>query len=339
MDKVTTFYQLFLGLSLAFLWLFFLMLPILMVSPASAEFSMSFGSAGEQGHVVFSSNPATVICLNPDIVGGDCNRGDPSQFGIRDPDKTPFRQEITQGPDGNIYKHIVMGAEEDGFIQELYIRAHGTNGWFAGVPWSASGGAHYNGGADTFVGNAYAVDPLSPTYNDNWEVMSKSGGAGSGNPERVIFRQKLVDEEFSQEVSKGQWLTKPRIQQTLNSESISSAFDLAMSTLDYRMMETGLTNIPTGREDHKFENTMTIDIEDVPKALIVPGVPFKNSNEIVFDMGTTFHDSNANAGFYTYTHGDAFKGAFGDYEYFDSSFEVYGIDWAAYSNGDNVSNE
>ncbi len=288
-------------------------LAALTVAPvAYGEFALNFQPAENEGYII-APNTVYLDCLDP-TTGPRCIRGG----SIKDPDQTPFLQELMEAPDGQFYYHVIIGDQGDGFIQEFYIRAHGGGGWYSGAMWNASGGAIYNGGTDTFRGK-YAVDPLSPTYNDNWEVMSTSGGSGSGNPERLIFRQLIEDPEMTQEVIKTSFLGKPRITQTVNDAEMSSTFEVDMSTLNYNDLVTDATVV----------NKMTIQ---------APGIPYTFDATIEFDMAVNSQDSNSNAGAYTYLYGGAYDGAFGDYEYAESSWDFYGLDWSTYSSDTNVPN-
>jgi len=286
----------------------------LVVPMAHAEFALNFDSAVSQGYVI-EPHFVTIDCRDPTTLGR-CVRGGTSS-GIRDPDPTPFLQELFADVNGEYYYHVVVGTEADGFAQEFFIKAHGT-GWYTGAMVNASGGSIYNGGTDVFAGE-YAVDPLSPTKKGNWYEMSHSGGSGSGNPTRMIFRQLIIDPEMTQEVVKSTFLHKPRITQSVSDMDMTSTFEVDMSNLTYNDMTTGATVV----------NQMTIT---------APGIPYDYADKITFDMALDSQDSNANAGFYTYTPGQAFKGAFGDYNYAESSWDFYGMDWSTFSREYNIPN-
>lgn len=306
-------------------------LPVLLLPfAAHGQFAMNFQPVTAADGTTYNTI-VSIDCRDPEVIDR-CVRGD----SIRDPDTTPFLQEMMIGSDGERYYHVIIGDQADGFVMEFYIRAHAGRGWYPGGLWNASGGAIYNGGTDTFSGK-YAVDPLAPSYNKcseqtavdcssfsnqeaaDWEVMSTSGGSGSGNPERLIFRQIIEDPEMTQEVVKAQFAFKPKITQTVADSGMSSTFELDMSSLTYDDLTTGATII----------NQMTVQ---------APDIPYDYADTIEFDMAVDSQDSNAKAGAYTYTPGIAFRGAFGDYEYDESSWDFYGVDWSLYSHDTNIPN-
>lgn len=240
---------------------------------------------------------------------GGCLRGDQ----LSDPDKTPFYQELITDR-GISYYHVMVGNPSSEFAQEYYVAvATLPNGgvdccWANGAPFSASSGT-FNGGTDIppFMGWA---DPLDPT------IGFGGSGSGTGNPERVIFRQVIQSNELNQETSKLSFLNKPTINQTLTSPQIEALFNFDMSNSTYRDLTT--TGVMINR----------IKLFDVNQ----PDTLFD------FDVASNLHSSKLTGGTYTFTPGIDKGASNGSYQYQEGNFDPKPIDWHLYSNTTNIPN-
>lgn len=136
---------------------------------------------------------------------------------------TSFIQE-TVDLGGQRYYHLVVGQPDQGFAQEILIKAGGIV--FFGETLSDSGGGP----------NSNGRDPLG--------AFSLTGN-GSGNPQSVLIRQVMSDPAggFSQEFLKAQLDKKPVISQNMNADGVANVFIMDMSNSDYKTSATGkMTN-------------------------------------------------------------------------------------------------
>lgn len=283
-------------------------------STASAQFPLNFQpSTANQ-----VNGPSNLDCRNGSGTQHDCVRG----TNLPDPDKTPFYQEIVEGTDGDYY-HVIVGSDPDAdgstsdFALEFYIKTLASpNGWFTGAPYNASGGAMFNGGIDSQPSSPLARDPLS--RSDPNEPFRNSGNA-SGNPKRVIFRQVInTGPEFRQEAIKETFLNKPKITQAVTTSELTSTFELNMSNSTYDDLNTAGT-LTTNR-------TMVLDAST--------GAPLFD-----FDSVSDSQKSDVTGGEFIYNPGTFFDQSFGSYTYSEGAFDIYGIDWALYSDPSNVPNQ
>ena len=248
--------------------------------------------------------------------------------------------------DGKDYYHIVVGSEADGFLQETYIQTGYTINfdstvtqkpvgnlvyawpeiWAAnstGDKWgSASEGDHTvkigenwsgGGGEATTVGNA--ADPLG---------LSSVSGNGTGNPNKVIIRQLMKDDEITQVFLKERLANKPKITQDIDvANSIRMTFEVDMSNSTYSQDNLDPLSIT---------NTIELLGDNVPTNQGFGDTPDSTD----FDVIARAQASDVNAGKYTYTPpaiGDdpELKGTNGVYTYVgNDGFEFASTDWATF---------
>jgi hypothetical protein len=256
-------------------------------------------------------NVVNIDCSTP--TAGGCVRG--SSFS--DPDKTPFYQELVNDQ-GLSYYHVLIGAPGDEMSQEYYIAvATLPNGgisccWSNGAPFSSSSG-NFNGGPDQAPAFKGWADPLGTTTTASGASAS---GNGTGNPERVIFRQVIQDREINQETSKLSFLNKPKITQSLTNADIQALFGFDMSNSTYRDMNTA--GIMTNRI-----------------ALFDAG-----HTAFDFDVASSSQRSTLTGGRFTFTPGLGQGESFGTFQYFEGAgFDPYLTNWFPYSNTTNIPNQ
>lgn len=276
---------------------------------ARAEFTLNFQPVAP----AFKSDPGNIANM-------DCRVASTAQPCIHNgniplTDKTPFFQELAT--DGvNQYYHVIMGDPATDFVQEYFIRSGATTicCWSNGAPLSASAG-WFNGGVSNTPGAPWSIAFESPLASD----PTKSGN-GTANPERVIFRQRMVG-EVTQEVIKPFLLTKPKITQTMTLPDLETTFQIDMTAIRYN--------------DKTTKGTITNTV-----SVIDPTLPNPNGR-IDFDAVANAQRSTIVGGRYTYTPPasppqiTAAGGSFGTYSYEQSNFDVYSVDWAALRNPSN----
>lgn len=251
-------------------------------------------------------NITNIDCTTP--TSGGCVRG--SSF--TDPDKTPFYQELVTDQ-GLSYYHVMIGDPSSAFAQEYYIAVATLPGgginccWPNGAPFSSSSGV-FNGGADLAPAFKGWADPLS---------AATLSGSGTGNPERVIFRQVVQDKDFNQETRKLSFLNKPAITQTLITPEIQSLFSFDMSNSTYRDPNT--TGVMTNRI-----------------VLFNVGQP---SPFLDFDVVSNLRSSKLTGGRFTFAPGLGVGDSFGTFQYLEGGFDPYLTDWFPYSNTTNIPNK
>lgn len=263
------------------------------IPSAHAEFALNF-------QPVPDTTPGGLYmdCQRGAAADTRCQRGDSSQ----DPDQTPFYQEIIS--DGtNIYYHDIIGDPDSGFAIEYFIRAGGC--CWAGqsdAPLNASGGT-FNGGLDaTPEGSADFVDPLGSDSNLT--------GNATGNPERVIFRQIVRDEQMDLEIIKETLSNKPKISQIIDDGVINNTFVFDMSNIGYSDIDTAGILI----------NHVVINDPDLP-----------TNGLIDFDIIADSQFTNITGGKYSYTpNPNGSDGSNGTYDYADGDFDINNVDWSIY---------
>ncbi len=244
----------------------------------------------------------------------ECNRGGANAYCERgvgsDPDTTPFLKEYVIIDDGiddspyvyGQYQHMIIGLDPgdgDGFVQETYIRsiyttdAQNINEYAAG---STSDTVSLSAGIDTSLAG-----------------LTSSGNA-TGNPTRILVRQKINDGEMKSDFIKDFFDKKPIIKQTITSPhagvTMVSTFNLDMSNSDYS----------TDTATAILQNDLTFSSGDVGSFSMEM---FNNA------------DINLDAGRYIYTNGAGMFGSEGIYEYSDSALDLTTIDWLEYDDGTN----
>lgn len=277
------------------------------VSTAVADLSMNFLPVPVNGRL---NNVVNIDCSTP--TAGGCLRGNL----LSDPDKTPFYQELVVDK-GLSYYHVLIGSPGGEMAQEYYIAvATLANGgvsccWSNGAPFSASSG-NFNGGPDQAPAFKGWADPLGTTTASG----ASASGNGTGNPERVIFRQVIQDREINQETSKLSFLNKPKITQSLTNADIQALFGFDMSNSTYRDMNT--IGIMTNRI-----------------ALFEGGMP-----SFDFDVTSNRQFSKLTGGRFTFTPGLGQGESFGTFQYLEGAgFDPYTTNWFPYSNPTNIPNQ
>lgn len=296
-----------------------LTLLVLIASDAAAQFQMNFerfnGVGGTTAHGI--PGGMWLDCAGSGArLGESCRRGDEAW----DPDTSPTLMEMVRGDNGNVYYHMVIGAESEGFVQEYFIRA----GW--GYPWdqttvgSASDGT-YNGGRDFHANNATWY---LPTHRNR-------AGNGTGNPNEVIFRQKVTGRgRFVQEVTKGQFNRKPKVFQRFNTGGVYTSFNADMSNSSYSDSGTrgSMQNVVRVRDLESNELFTDFNIWRADEMGINDSSPGIDVNRRIA------------AGRYTYSGGVRFKRSSGNYSYANSgAIDQKNFNWDLfYDNRQNVSN-
>ncbi len=244
---------------------------------AMAEFSLNFQPVGPNAKM------STSIIHGVDVTLG----------------QTPYLMEgtlqlpelVTDPETGDLYYHMIVGSEADGFIQETFIQA--GFGSFPGGPGSAVGGD----------GDASGGNGLDPLDRDPGIDTANA----EANPRRVLIRQLITDSEISMEYLKDSYDKKARITQTITATDFNSDFSLDMRNSTYDDMSTA----------GEITNTMNIP------SLGVDGLG-------TFDMATDTQDSTVTGGRYTYTDGTGPGGSDGTYEYFDGGYDHANQEWDLY---------
>ncbi|ALP51942.1 hypothetical protein Tel_01645 [Candidatus Tenderia electrophaga] len=251
-------------------------------APATAEFSLNFQPVGDRAIMVTHS-----------VHGASFVEG-----------QTPYLTEgIFQLPElvadpesGDVFYHMIIGDEADGFIQETFIEA-GYRA-FPGGSGSAVGG---DGGVLGFAGTSggNGRDPLNRDPGINT-------ANAEANPRRVLVRQIVSDGEIRMEYLKDRYDRKALITQSLSTSEITAAFSIDMRNSGYDDASTaGL-----------ISNSM--DVTDA-----------NGVNVGAFDMATDVQTSAVSGGRYTYADGDGPGGSNGSYQYFDGGYDHRDVNWEA----------
>jgi hypothetical protein len=282
------------------------------------------------------------------IVSGCCKPGN-KQF----TNQTPFLTQdswYSNGQDhwqlpqvvswkGVDYYHIIVGSEADGFIQETWIPLgysmdfSGTAGRPANSPvtWGFAVNQYKSGGCGTVCDTWHSASagdsrivagggngPIKVAGNAEYPLTAPTGknsGNGSGNPSRVLIRQKLITPELTVEFLKDKFDKKPVITQDLKTADIRSYVKIDMSNSDYNTASTA----------GAMTNTLTSPSGNVPVSFDV-------------HVNSQAGHSHVNAGQYTYTPGTPgplsegfdWGGANGTYTYAEGGFDVNAVDWSRY---------
>jgi len=207
----------------------------------------------------------------------DCNRAsddyrcakNSKTSSYRDP--TPFLQEVVY-VEGTRYYHSIVGDPESDFAQEVYIQA-------SGCCFQAS----------RFYFPKSASNRRGPTE-----------GSGSGNPNRMVMRNMVSDEQMTQWFLKDALLFKPLITQVVTDADVKMDFKIDMTMLDYGTIDTpGLVSNQFELLKDNHGTSGDYDNNDIPGF-------FSDKSEV---------SQTVSGGQYTYTAGSDEGGSGGEYNY------------------------
>lgn len=205
----------------------------------------------------------TVTCSIPGLPDHRCDPINAYNWGPSLDDGTSFSQErVNIG--GVDYYHLVVGQPEQGFAQEILIRAGNGSVLFDPFFRATRFGPvlSQSGGGFCLTGNGPFEDPkaipVCVTDNNANTPFSTFNitGNGSGNPEAVLIKQIMSDSAsgFSQEFLKAQLDKKPVISQNMNYAGVANTFVLDMSASGYKEATQGkMTNITEVEGVGKFD--------------------------------------------------------------------------------------
>ncbi|MFC1751224.1 hypothetical protein ACFL2V_20775 [Pseudomonadota bacterium] len=246
---------------------------------------------------------------------------------------------------GKVYYHILVGdLENEGFVQETYIEIdsdvrYGPRGKNVGAPWpigseddaawrypgSASGGGTNDldvwGCCGPWGGGPGGFGPGPLMGSNAVRIFTPDAGNGTGDPRRIITRQRLEYADIVMDFIKDGYNSKPLIIQDIITPNIESRFKLDMRGIGYE--QNNVVIDPT--DESRFINTVK---------LVDAGLPPWVGD---FDMAKQASSkSRLSAGQYIYTPGnfsplDGYgEGSGGTYEYATGSYDHYAIEWAEY---------
>ncbi|MCF6322868.1 MAG: hypothetical protein L3J89_00855 [Gammaproteobacteria bacterium] len=191
-------------------------------------------------------------------------------------DPTPFLQEVVY-VDGVRYYHSIIGDPNSDFAQEVYIEA-------SGCCYQASGN----------------YDPFPRSASNSRGGLAN--GSGSGNPNRVVMRNMVRDEEMTQWFLKDTLLFKPLITQLVVNADVRMDFQIDMRMIDYGTIDT--PGVVSNRLKLLKDNEgITGDYDNN----IIPGF-FSDKSQV---------KQTVSGGQYTYTDGPDQSGSGGVYTYWD----------------------
>ena len=269
-----------------------------------------------------------------------------------------------QGPqivsDGTTdYYHVIIGDEVEGFVQEYYIpfgySMNFEETWRTPNPstmlylwapnqeigssltetWrSASGGSADVKGAGTtemdrwivLGSNMVPANAVSPLKNINHPTYGPiESGNGTGNPNKVIMRQKLDDGEMTQEFIKSTFSKKPKIVQEISTTEMTSLVEIDMQAHSYNEFDNSAVSVVN-----------TLSFVDPDNAVADWSIDNPDGGR-----GSGKADSYVDAGQYIYSGGDAAIGnANGEYTYAEGigGFDYENANWEAYMDVCDVTN-
>ncbi len=244
------------------------------------------------GTALFASRTtfANELKLNYKEQGGQvhmrCNFGNSADYFCEEgsrpgKNQTPFLYETVIGDDGNSYIHMIIGDPATDFAQDIYILGS----------YSSDGSGTANGATIPVINGNIDLTTFNPL---------SSLGQGSANPNKVIMRQDIKDNDISMEFIKDNFLTKPKIVQIVTSEDMVSEFIVDMSAITYNDKTT-----PTD-----IINNLTFSASDIP------------GDSGSFNMIDNGDNVVVDAGLYTYTEGSGTFGSEGTYDYEGSEFNM-----------------
>ncbi len=246
---------------------------------------------------------------------------------------------------GKVYYHVLVGdLEIDGFIQETYIETdedvrYGPRGKNVDAPWpiasetdaawrypgSVSGGGTNDldvwGCCGPWGGGPGGFGPGPLMGSNAVRIFTPDAGNGTGDPRKIIIRQRLEYPGIMMDFIKDGYNSKPLIIQDVVTSDFESRFRLDMRGISYD------------------ENNVVIDPKDESRVintvkLINAGLPAWVGD---FDMAKqASNKSRVSAGQFIYVPGnfsplDGYgNGSGGTYEYATGSYDHYSIEWAAY---------
>ncbi|NOY71818.1 MAG: hypothetical protein GXP14_05485 [Gammaproteobacteria bacterium] len=239
---------------------------------------------------------------------------------------TAFLQEKVE-INGVSYYHLVIGSEEEGFVQEIYMQMGGTN-WrtLPGVQRQTS----FSGGRACLAGNRASFDERVACNADNngADPLSNNSiltGNGTGDPGKMVMRQFIRDDTsgFTQEFLKDQLANKPIISQDIATGRINLKFVMDMSNSDYDTDSIAgvMTNQLVINDPDIPENQGNFDFAtDQGEGANVSGGRYKFVRSFVSDEFITgLGETNGYVDFPTST-----------YTYYDGQIDpVMDIDWEA----------
>ena len=253
--------------------------------PSQGVRGSSGGSGGSTNFVLdFQPDPTGDRELSSNRDGG---RGGWGGDGWDSSDnRTSFLQENVAGD----YIHQIIGLPDDGFVQEVYI-----------ATTSDLQANRRNDGPGVASGQTSENDPFGR-------------GTATGNPQRVIMRQRLQDSDSINEFLKDVFATKPVITTTVDGGDIVSNFVIDMNEISYNDMNT------PGRITNTLVFTGPAD----------PAAADPSQGPQNFDAATDAQDTRVSAGRYTYATGSGRLGSQGRYTYFDGDGFDLNIDWSIF---------
>jgi hypothetical protein len=235
--------------------------------------------------------------------GGVSTVGGHNRAGFGCGDGKYFMQEVVN--DGaNSYYHVIIGdPKTDAFAQEYYIRT-------AGCCWFTAKGPSFN--------PMFGAAPYSASYGNTGMLLSSAlfplapvtlSGNGSGNPSRIYMTQINQDSNMYLEFSKTFESKKPSLTQTVKDGTMISEFVLDNSNASYYQSLAA----------KEYTNKLTL--YDGKGAPLGVGA---------YNVAVQAPEQHVTGGLYTYKDGPAVDGAFGMYEYVDTTFDPVYINWYAY---------
>ncbi len=249
-----------------------------------------------------------------------CNRPEGANLGCSGSyshvDTTPFLQELFyDDATGLSYFHVIVGKPEDGFAQEVFIKANGPT-WEGGLGSASLGDGTCRSGGSFVLSGCNLGDPLGESHDNTFT------GIGSGNPKAVVMRQVMggtwnettktwscgTSNEFCMEFLKDDYLLKPVITQTIHDipSDMTAFFEFDMRNSDY--------------DTNSIAGTMTNTVTFSDPSLGTKGD---------FNYATDKDVTALSGGRYIFT-GTGPTGASAEpYEYWDSDFQL-DRDWTIF---------
>ena len=226
--------------------------------------------------------------------GGDGGRsGDGGSRGSRGQDWEFADEDMVQEmvfENGQEYYHVIIKDEYQDFSMDFYIKTASGNGYYDDRSTGPASSSYGSGG-----------DNLR-NYEDPFTFES---GNGSGNPNRMYMRMIINDGGFEQEFLKAKLDKKPIITQTVVDTGFHDDVVIDMSNSNYDQINVA----------------GSVDIHTVITDAAFPG------GESDFLLSRDGGQVDVSAGKFTYTPSSEIGGSLGQYDYTDSDFDVYSVDW------------
>ncbi len=252
--------------------------------PTPLDFRPILATPGRDVVVPGNSKVSVTTSIN-------CNRSTPEvgcEVGAsRDTtDATPFTIEIVNTPNGFWYHQIIGDASSD-YQDEMYIRAGGghlggdfpvtdATGRYIGYECMTTCGS-YSGGLHSSPSVTHATVADLPRIGGNGidplNIDPMLTGNGSGNPNHVLFRQRVGGADIDQEFIKDRWSYKPVLTQALSFAGgrQDTRIDMGNSTYD-RMDVAGRLTITSSFDDPFLDGVARFDsVVDAPQAAVSAG--------------------------------------------------------------------